>query len=491
MSEGPLLWALCGVLAVLFAYNQFLVFTRDVPPEYLNEQSVVDSTRKPGELAIHKLTKLDYSTGLRVGLAIRYDHYKLRNGNLRDVWELLVAGARRNPNLTVHVADLALTIALLNSQVHQVQRALARFGTVSELAVPLSLAFADVRLLAVVMACFTSQVTVHLHDGDLAPDNDRVTLLTKGCLLLLSRGDTVLSFADVVDTTLKSVQFENVYDASKDRGIAVRLTKRANHKAAVAVDFTQGNLVASVASCLKHLPPGHQLLADDRVVVVHDTSSCQGIMNGISKMLTAFVANAELHVVPGTKSDFMKCEPTVVSAGADVIKAMYYEPVGLGKLSMLHRRFSLSRARFSTLGAKPYPRLRLLYAHRSVTAGEYTNWSGLRASLQAYVVEELGHFNTCGPVLVTDFYEFRNFSKTVTAGVRGVGAVAQADEIKLVNLDASQSGDVAVRGYNIGKARTVMANVGETPVVPDSEGFYQLQVSARWGLDGCLYIAAR
>lgn len=477
----------CVLLVAAFLYKQYLVFTRDAPPEYLNEQSVVEPTRNEHELAIHKSTKLDYSSGLRVGLAIRYNHYKLRNGNLRDVWELLMAAVRRNPRMCISSDDASVNVALLNSQAHQLIKVLDTLLP-ALVAVPFAL-LSDLHAWAVVIACFLSQTTVHFYDSiPDSIDSNAATLEREGVLLVLRKGNDAVPLSDI-DLTRKLLDFDNVYHHTLDRGIAVRLTTRANHKASVTVDFTQGNLVASLASCIKHLPPGHQLSPADKMVIVQDFSLPDGFMNGLVKMLACFVTGTEVHLASPT-ADFMRWLPTVLSAPADTVKRMDRPPRGiLDTLCKQHRLFSLHQARFSTLGlwAKPYPALRLVYAHRLLNSGEYTNWNGLRASLFVHVIEEVGYFNACGPLLTTDFYEFRNFPKQVTSTVGAFGAVCQANEIKLLDFDGTE-GTLAARGYNMGKARTVMANVGENVVRPDADGFYLLLARARWGADGCLYV---
>lgn len=475
---------LAGILALAFFYHQYLDFTRDVPPEYLNEQSIIDTIRNPNELAIYKSTKLDYSSGLRVGLAIRYDHYKLRNGNLCDVWELFLSGL--SAEKTIFVGSTSVKVAVFNHQVH-------RFGEFvrgeAEFGVPLLLLVVSPEILAAMVACFVNQVTVHIYDENVCTLADDVLRLGSDCIW---RGDAVVgNFAEIVGEDREQYDFTNVYDFAKDKGIAVRLSTRLNHKVVAHTDFTQLNLISAVASCLKHLPPGSELTSEDKIVVVQNNESAESITNGLVKVLVAFVARADLLLVFDSM-DYMALGPTVVSVLQKHLKKITEsEAITLPTRSLLekllfrHRRFSLSRLRFSLLTFnKIYPGLRLVYIHRPIsTPGK--DWNFLRALLCTHVVEELGYYNVAGPIVTTEVYDFRKSPDCV-----GRGCVVQANEMKLVNYTGGP-GDVHVRGYNIGKATTTMVKVGDKTVVPDSDGFFQLSgVKARWGTDGCLYIVA-
>lgn len=463
--------ALAVLLVVALLYQKYLDLTRDVPPEYLNEQSIVDTIRNPNELAIYKSTKLDYSTGLRVGLAIRYNHYKLRNGNLCDVWELMM----QQPEKNIYICRQVVKVAELNHQVHQLSQYLK--GE-SEVGIPLSSFITNPAVLAVVVACFVSRITVHLYEDE----KDQPTLS-----FIYDRFEgrnAIVPFVNVVSLG-ESAKFSNVYDFEKDRGIAVRLSTRLNHRVTAQTDFTQSNLVSSVASCIKHLPPGQEIKPSDRFLVVQNYANAESIMNGLVKALVAFVTHAELHLdVESTQ--YMDCCPTIVSAHELEIAKWETHQLGVEKILLYHRLFSLSRLRFSLATTNvAYPSLRLVYAHRSInTRREGASANVFRAAFCSHFIEELGYHNAAGPLLVSDLHDYRPMP-----AVSGRGCVCQADEFKIINYDGI--GDVCVRGYNIGKSTTTMSGVGDKIIRPDAEGFFQLAgVRARWGNDGCLYISS-
>lgn len=487
---SPLLWVLISIFGAFVCYTRYLDFNRDVPPEYLNQQSVVEQTRKPNELAIHKSTKLDYSTGLRVGLGIRYDHYKLRNGNLNDIWEIFIKSCALNEKPTITVGGESIRVDQLNHAVHQLLDLMLNWGNVSELALSSEILFADKYTLAAIIAAFLSQIPVHIYEKKTERlIDENAVLVTEGFELRRKADNSSLFQFTTLDFSSAKTDFHNEYTVEKDRGIALKVSARLNHKVVSSTVFTQLNLVSAVASCIKHLPPSKQINKEDTLVIVQDRTSSEGILNEIIKVLSLFVVGSKL-VLTSHEADYLTYKPTVLVMNVRNIKKHEKAPSGFSKLVYYHNLFSLTRLRFSS-GSKLHSQLRLIYVHRDVNKGEYTNWNSLRATLGVNIVEEIGQFNIAGPFIVTDYFEYRVFPQKLTESISAAGGIVQANEIKLLNFDATQSGDLAVRGYNIGKAVTIMEGVGESKVTPDDEGFHKLPHIARWGTDGCLYILNR
>lgn len=486
LEDNAFVYALAAAILVIFIYQRYLDFTRDVPPEYLELQAVIDSTRLPNELAIYKSTKLDYSSGLRVGLAIRYDHYKLRNGNLSDVWEIFLRCLRADPDRSIVVGGKLVGVAELNFQVHKVAEFLVSTSP-SELWLPLSHFISSGPVLAVSVACFVTRTTLHLYDEAVAtPDGLRVDVVDGEVQFHQDSGVTL--FLAIIGLSQRMTDFENVYTPEKDKGIALRLTTQINKRISATTDFTQTNLVSAVASTIKCLPPNLELTPNDKLVVVQNVTTAENVTNSLVKTLTAFVTHSQL-VLTWEDQNFMACNPTVLSATVPIVKSIVKSPTGIDTLFYRHRLFALSRLKFSNLFVrKPYPDLRLVFAHRSLKEGKYTDWNPFRAALGTQVVGEFGYFNVAGPLVTTDVHDYRRLPETVTSQISGFGAVVQANEFKLVNYNGVEPGDLHVRGYNIGKATTTMHNVGEKSIRPDKEGFYSFPLEARWGIDGCIYL---
>lgn len=488
-SMLAVLWAIIALLGLYLLFVRFLDFSRDVPPEYLNQQSLAEGSRKPNELAIHKSTKLDYSTGLRVGLGIRYDHYKLRHGNLNDIWELLITKRGSCREATITVCGEPIKVKQLNYVVHQLIEYFKSFGNCTEVAVSVNDYMSTKQTLAIAVAAFLQQIPLHIYEESSKHLIDPSAILFTKNELRRAGTDGVLLNLDKLDFSREKSTFQNDYSLEKDKGVALKVSMRVNHKVLASTLFTQLNLVSAVASCIKHLPPSQELVENDRILILQSHSAPDSILNETVKVLALFVAGAELVLTSSEK--YMDYNPTVlVCVANDVRKLKLGMPQSavLAKLALYLRMFSLSRLRFGKSWATTYPNLRLVYVHRDCSEGRYTNWNIFRATLGVQIVEELGHFTIAGPLLVTDFYDYRTFPTDMSSKLAGSGGVVQANEIKLLNYDATQSGEVAIRGYNIGRAVTIMEGVGQTKVAPDEEGFYRLPYVGRWGSDGCLYL---
>lgn len=486
LENSPIVWTLCFAFALFIAYQLLLDYTRDVPLEYLELQSVVDSIRAENELAIYKSTKLDYSSGLRVGLAIRYDHYKLRNGNLCDVWEIMLRILRSDGDRTIRVGNTEVKVAHLN---YQVDKLVKYLESVDQVHVSSQKFIASGAVLAIVIACFVSTTTIHVFEKDAMEPQGMVVEENEGEFYLCTGAEKTL-FSSIVGDVHEKSTFENDYSPEKDRGIAMRVTTHVNVRVTATTNFTQTNLVSAAASCIKHLPPNLELGPNDRLAVVQTGSGADDITNTVVKMLVAFITHAELSLNWKHETrQIMQWNPTVLCATVDFVKSLPTANSTFEKVLFYHRLYALSRLHFGGMTpSKSYPKLRLVYAHRPLNTGSYTNWNHFRASVCAHVVEELSYFNVAGPVVVSDVYDYRGLPEEVTQQISGFGTIVQTNEAKLVNYNGVEPGDLCIRGYNIGKATTTMANVGEKMIRPDSEGFYSFPVEARWGTDGCLYI---
>lgn len=479
MEDTILTVVLASALVAFFVYQNYLSFTRDVPPEYLNEQSVVDAVRNPGELAIYKSPKLDYSLGLRVGFGIRFEHYKVRNGNLCDAWELAMYALESNPRKRYYFDDSSIELVEVNAWAQRIAQ-FFRDNDIEELKVPLSLFVASAEVFAAVVACFISQTTVHICNQQ----ENWFLEARNGEVLIVGPKSVSLSSLKAEASSI----FENNYAPEKDKGTALVVSTKLGHKTSATARFSQINLISATASCLKHLPPNHELGLEDRLLVVQNEDTAEAISNTVVKILASFVSNADLYLTKNITLG-MEWRPTVVSAPQNTIQTLYEQPKGIEKLFYWHRHFALTQLKFSTwMALKPFPDLRLVYAYKT-PASSHVDWNSARAALSAHIIEELGSLNVAGPFLVSDFFEYRKVDASKADNLVFRGAVVQAEEAKLIDYDGSKPATVCIRGHNLGKASTSMAGVGETPITPDAEGFYQIpNIKGNWGLDGCLYV---
>lgn len=101
---------ICGLLALMYLGIYSLHYFQDVPDLYLQEQSIREPTRLTNESPIYHSNK---SSNLRVGLDIRYDSYKLRSGNLNDIWEIAIQFAKKTDR-GINIDNNLITIGYIN-----------------------------------------------------------------------------------------------------------------------------------------------------------------------------------------------------------------------------------------------------------------------------------------------------------------------------------------------------------------------------------------
>ncbi|ODV67558.1 hypothetical protein HYPBUDRAFT_10763 [Hyphopichia burtonii NRRL Y-1933] len=506
------------ILVINYIYNQYIESTKDVSDVYLSQQSSIDAVRLPEESPIYKSNKLDYSNGLRIGLDIRYDHYKLRNGNLCDVWEVLINQLKQKPANKIQINDESMFVSQINYRVHQFSHYLAA-KKISQVFINQKHFLTSFDSLIVMIACFLTQVTVNVYDDfknvveeeGMAIFSPEEAETNKVDHLVLGSEEMNRIFKPFNEDELTT--FTNEYHFSKDKGIALRITRKTNPKIITSVDFTQSNIISSVASTIKHLPMSKELNSQDRVLVVQLTSKIvknEDMLNDLVKCLVTFISNSELVITNSDKLSIEKVnqiQPTILSISEeDFIKLV---PVELLK-SNIHwfDQFFykqsinfLSRGKFSCHMLKPFKfssRLRLIYLKKPIESFQKINTSTLneyRTLLHSRIIIENGYFNVIGPIIQNDFYDYRilpNLQK-----FKSLGCILQSSEIKLTNFnDQTNSGDILIRGYNIGKTKTINLHSNLEVITPAQElakktndGFMPLNyIKGKWGNDGCLYI---
>lgn len=487
MDTNGIVIAVVVLAAIHFIYSHYIEGTKDVSDVYLAEQLVVDAVRLPDESPIYKSNKLDYSHGLRIGLDIRYDHYKLRHGNLCDVWLLFV----KDPERVVTINHERWTAAELNHHVHEFQHQLVQLQ-VSGVAISAAHYIDLPMVFALVFAAFVSQITVEIYDKYDHVDGDVVAVMDEQEAARYNPNKVIILRKL---ERKRRIDFENVYTTAKDKGVAVRVVRRLNPHVVSRVDYGQIHLISAVASTLKHLPPTHELSANDHVLVVQDhTSLNESITSETTKTLAALVSGASVSLLSLAAFDpgyIEKMHASVLCISEASL--LRHIPLKLNhgwwdKLLFNQTVRLLSRGKLSRLMRPALGPVRLAYVHKPIT--NTTNISTLdankyRALLQARVVFEHSYANVFGPFIQTDFFDYRVLPDI--PHLKGFGCICQSDEIKLVSVKNNQ-GTVAVRGYNIGRVVSIVDSQEQPVDFKANEGFMPLSVQGRWGGDGCLYV---
>lgn len=455
------LWALQRL------YSKWLEHRKDVNDVYLQQQSEVEPTRRAHESAIHRSNKL--YTGLRGGLEIRYDHYKMRAGNLRDVWQLYISETRKhNRHKQIVINGATISVGALNASSKKLASTL---GGSAEITIRAHEVLSSVESLVTLVACFMAQVSIVVVDRGTAT-------FTGGKLE-----------GKAVEIQEEDFEFENVYRKEYDQGTAIKVVSSLGRVVSEAC-FTQANLTSAVASSLKHLPDSHSLLSRD-VVGVCSEGNTDYIVADIIKVLCAFVAFSDL-VISSSPRKLLSL--SVLSIEEARFLELYRDraenyTIGLASIRLRRSLQLFSKNIFAPIGRTE---LRLVYLQHklglpiTITPAQLNVY---RSVLGARVIVEQVSPAVAGPVVLTDIYDYR----VMPPKFSGYGCLSQSLEIKLADARKEPTdglaGEIHVRGYNIASLNKYVLGLplGER-VTSAKEGFMPLGISARWGNDGCLYI---
>lgn len=510
MEVNGVVIAIVAIVAVHFIYSQYIESTKDVNDLFLSLQSTIDPIRLPDESPIYKSNKLDYSNGLRVGLEIRYDHYKLRNGNLSDIWQILIAQLKAAPEKLVQINEEVAQFLNLNYKVAQLGELLSKY---EEVTLNFRHFVKNSDILVIIIACFVNQITLHLYDDlkNVEFESERTLSIIDNSEVAtgssLSLGSAELSKIFNSSSTLST--FDNEYHFSKDRGTAIRITSKLNTKFISKISFTQLNLISAIASSMKHLPITCELTKNDTLLLVQDsypnTSTVENIGNDLVKILLSFITGSNLVIQSELTSEKLSAiNPSILSTNDSCFEKLLVLSQLESRLSWFDKFFYnqsinfLSRGKFSNqvqtdVGSK----LRLVYINKSIyTQSSILSDSNLlnkyRSLLNSRIIIESEVPSIVGPFILTDYFDYRILDLSNINNFRGFGCICQSNEIKLVNYkEGTKSGSIVIRGYNIGKKKIIPIDsnfkINSDPVV--NEGFMPIDnVKGSWGNDGCLYV---
>ncbi|KAG7194114.1 uncharacterized protein KQ657_004822 [Scheffersomyces spartinae] len=481
--------AAAAILVSVYIVREWFLSQRDVHPLYLEEQSSIEPTRLPDESAIYRSNKLDLPDKLRIGLDIRYDHYKLRNGNLHDVWAIYANTNGGNGKLSIN--DKTLSVGALNYRVTKVSQAL-KLRRVSEVVIPFKtyqkLGFP---LLAVILGAFVLSITVHIVSGDANIEEEDGIL--KLMLVSLVEQFVTLAFGGPLEPSNELNEFPNAYDPADDKGAFLKVSiKKLVFQ--TTVEYQVINAISAIAATLKHLPFNHELSNKDKLVIVQDTDaeSMESVGNEIVKLLCGLTAACgEVAIVNDDVCDPLELKPTVM-----VLPQTYYLTLALTNGAIIPggsswlltlRENLLSRGIMVTYGSKFAP-LRLIYVHKPMGYGMHPlieDSNQARSLFQSRIVVEHTWLTILGPVLATDFFDYR----VLPVHVRSYGALSQSLEFKLVNVNDKMEGTIKTRGFTIGKLTNKKNGmVQQNSQTGGSDGFMPIPLPSKFGKDGVLYV---
>ncbi|ODV80548.1 uncharacterized protein CANTADRAFT_46867 [Suhomyces tanzawaensis NRRL Y-17324] len=475
-----------AVVVIDYIYSQYIESTKDVNDLYLSDQSLIEATRLPNESAIYKSNKLDHSHGLRIGLDIRYDHYKVRHGNLCDIWQIVMDNASNTSNLNIDNQPL-----LLHALNHRIARLgdYLRANSITSIKINVRFFLVNQDVFVAIFAGFLNQVTVEFYDDITNLPANAEDL--NNSLIVVDDSEQ----AYIHETT---ATFDNEYNFTKDKGIALKITRKINNKVLSTIEFTQLNLISAVASTLKHLPLTKVVDSNDSFLIINDAlASNDHMLNNLTKLMTGFISNSQITLLNKPLDAVISWDtifdlnPTIVSVSEARLAKMPIDSY-LDQLSWYTKFFFNQKLIYVNKSLKNSPEIPM------------SKYNTMRCLFSTRVIVESGYYNIIGPVILTDFYDYRLNN---VSNLKSFGCISQAMEIKLINVNAKNVGNIMVRGYNIGKTTTWLVGtsnetteanlLGESLLRHDqnklfmnqNNGFMTLNDSTGiWGNDGCLYV---
>lgn len=467
-----------GILVSQFLLLWILDQNRDIPALYLNQQLYHDLTRLDGESPVYRSIKCDSPhCGPRVGLDIRYEQYKLRNGNLSDVWLLAMSHASRDSKFGICFGTRQYSIAQLHGLVEKYARVMSGKTGVY---IPSFLWLNTPAVFAATVAAFITQTPVTIYDSENVKDINNNSVYVY--LAEQKPPELVCAIWAHEDVGINVSEFDYEYHPAKDTGIALILERKVCKRVDTTTSFTQFNLVSAVASTLKHLPEGHSLGVQDVVLFELGYGSVDECVGSLVKVLAALISGCNVHLMDVvSRETLLQLNPTILVVSTCSIVTIVPKINGLWNRI---RSNIMTRGRFGVV-TNLSMRLRLLYLHQSILQKQDFDSRSLnmiRCSLGCRLVLERTHYNIAGAVLLNDIFDYRIHN----VDCRGFGAIFQSLEMKLCNLDLAGKGQIHVRGYCIGKSSTHSQTKGV--LHSKGDGFMPLNLYGQWGNDGCLYI---
>lgn len=420
-------------LTTIYVVLKILNYLKTVPDLYLLQQSYPDTTRLPNESPIYHSTKSP--TGLRLGLDIRYDHYKIRRGNCNDIWEIAM---KNGGSRGIYVGDEFVEFATINYYISQSQEQCDAIN------IPVDYQI-DGHWVIVVLIGLVKQIPLQFYDKQEPSTGKSISQIK-------------LPHAQQLH------EFNNVYTADKDKGITIKFDKLVKLGIDVVVDFTQLNLISAVASSIKHLPVDYT----NKSITIVSSPDFAGVSNTIVKLLMALVCQMKVHIkekAPTFETDITtlpESKATLTDLAWKQNIKLYF--LGLGIFSSEKLVYVYSPA-----------------SHPQLTSSQLNH---LRIVTDSHVIREYYTYNIFGPILTTDYYEYRTYT-------RQFGVIPQSLEMKVNNLDANGIGSLLVRGYTIGKSTNYLngkEQEQEQNENSNGDGFMPVNIRGKWGTDGCLYL---
>ncbi|CCH45044.1 putative secreted protein [Wickerhamomyces ciferrii] len=498
-----------------YLYSLYLDSQKDIHELALKEQSNISPTRKEDETAIYRNNQTPHGLPLTTGLQVRHG-FKLRNGNLRDVWSVIMSKKNIN-NLTFlnQGIETIVDIYTLNSAIGKVasfakEHNCQTIGTTAPLY--------SFEGFVTTIACFVNGLTIHNFnhlprstpkDIDLMiiPESElNFALKLNFKLILVICEDRSKTFkqsnlinwsilGDLFETKLEKYEYK--YKPEYDDGTPYIETH--NFK---TTSYSHQNFVSSIAATTKELPLGHELNNQDKILIGYESSS----VKYLSKILTILLFGGS--IVLGNSNDSIfkpdligKYSITILAVDSNTAKRFFLNSETLKQYNGLINSILFKRAQYllgkgiftQFASLSKFKTLRLIYIDQLNEKNQQISIPDLnkiRVISNARIITERYFPGVIGPILSTNFYDYRIFTNPK---LKNRGTSSLSLELKLFkykDLDIEKrNGELCIRGFIIGKPsdHEDLINAIQRGEEVGSEGWMPTGIIGKLGVDGCFY----
>ncbi|ODV94826.1 hypothetical protein PACTADRAFT_3716 [Pachysolen tannophilus NRRL Y-2460] len=544
-SYTVLLTVVGGIVIICLVYDTvYLESLKDVHELALKEQSSISSTRKTGESAIYRSMDVMHGLPLTFGLQIRHGIYKVRNGNLKDIWKLALENYNEDRKLS-YFDGKDKTLKSFNFKELNVnfQKLAAKFKELSSMPIiGIYLPVGRIESLSIILTCFffdgftlknfnkiplrkpldvelicclksdlpkfvelSFKKIIIVDDGKDGNDENDYELNTNDIFLV--------HYSDIINNSalqVSSLSYDYTYSEEED--FRIPLIEDINFK---DIQYYQLNFVSTIASLMASVPREHSWNEEDIMLIgcnefdtiLPSQSSVLTNQNLIVKILCAFVSTINnIIVIPESQISFQTItdlNPTLLclteskyhSLLNQEIKPMLSSSTGLIRKQFFHRSALLfSRGIYSQFGSLINSDVRICYSCNllSEEALSTADINILQTAFGSRFIVETFKIPVLGPILKTNFYDYRILSNEIDnvnkkLKFRKMGVAANCLELKVKDFKNFQSenkeGELVIRGFNIGTA--IESN--DVQKNNTDEGWMPIGIYGKWGEDGCFY----
>lgn len=502
---------LLSVVTAFWLLGKLFQSFKDISPLALKQQSNIATVRKANETAHYRNFLVPNGFPLTTGLALS-NQYKIRNGNIGDVWSAIVANNTRMMTFNACNENSRETynIAEINGFVKKIMGRLKTFSTIGVFVsidtLPGFATYIALMLLTIKVDGFQfyilndSQLELESNlDFDLIIIDDKIDFTDINHISnifhfgnkkkMLSQESelshkNLIYWTDIITDCQADTSFK--YEPNQNNSDDLKAWCNIITDGKDLTRFIQLNLVSAIANYVKSFPMDHELNDQDLLTIVTPNSfnkskkitSNDNLQNWV-KIFAVLLHGGSVQFTNNNYNNFLK-DSTLLSIHAkdflQLIDTLNYKPSLLQKWKLKSTTLLFDEGIF--FNNKYISNVRCIYLNTNLNRlkqiskfskkikpyspgqCDFTFSTGelnkLRSMFGCRIITEL-YVNTLilGPISATNFFDYRKLPEVVEEKVNLFGALSTSLEGKFIEADGfditQRQGMLCVRGFTIGK----------------------------------------